>query len=80
MKRTTEHTDTITARDAAGNTYRIDVYTDFIHTETLDGGKQRTAGMMSLKLNGQHVNLRDQVHATVAATGQQLTLDRPPQP
>jgi hypothetical protein len=77
MKRTKEHTGSITARDAAGKTYRIDVYTEFLHIETLDGSRQKTAGMMSLKLNGQHVNLQDQVHATVVQTGLKLTLDHP---
>lgn len=77
MKRTTERTATITARDAAGKLYRIDVYTEFLHIETLDGARHREAGMMSLKLNGQHVNLTGPTHATVVATGLQLTLDRP---
>ena len=80
MKHVTEHTGTLLAHDSAGAKYSIDVYTRFMHVQTLDGLTHKTAGTRALKLAGKHVNVLDSQHVQVVESGLTLTLEHEIQP
>jgi hypothetical protein len=74
----TRITATFQAKGSDGRTYRINEYTEFHDSSTLDSQhKEETAGLKSYKLdNGDQLNQKSPTEYVVALTGLRLTRDR----
>lgn len=80
---TNKLTGSFIARDANGNRYHVNVFTDYVSGgRELDGTIQEIEGMKSLKLqDGTHVNRIEQgKYRTVGLVEAELTSDDPGAP
>lgn len=67
-------TETYKAIDAAGKQHDIDVYTEFIEVDLIDGSTESAEGMKSHKMaaNGNHVNVDDDDTLEEVKTGRKM--------